>query len=84
MERLINFNDTGVDVKFIISDIYSLETDKKYYIAICQAGLRHMNRPMEVLKKMVASVKKDGIVACVDVNREFENHGLYLFSKYTF
>ncbi len=73
----LSFNDMEVNANFIVSDIYSLEADKKYDIAICQAGLRHMNKPMEVLKKMVASVKKDGIVACVDVNREFENDGLY-------
>lgn len=71
------FDSTGFDAKFIVSDIYSFETDKKYDLAICQAGLRHMNRPMDVLKKMVASTKKGGLVACIDVNREFENDGLY-------
>lgn len=74
----LKFKDTEYDVKFIVSDIYSLETDKKYDMAICQAGLRHMNKPMEILKIMVASVKKGSIVACVDVNREFENDGLYI------
>jgi transcriptional regulator with XRE-family HTH domain len=74
----MNFDNTQFDVKFIVSDIYSLETDKKYDMAICQAGLRHMNKPMEVLKKMVTSVKKDGLVVCVDVNREFENDGIYI------
>jgi len=73
-----NFSNTEFDSKFIISDIYSLETDKQYDIAICQAGLRHMNKPMEVLKKMIASVKKGSLVACVDINREFENDGLYI------
>lgn len=73
-----NFNNTSFDSKFIISDIYSLETDKKYDLAISQAALRHMNKPIEVLKKMVASVKKDGLVACVDINREFEHDGLYI------
>ncbi|WP_160672580.1 DNA (cytosine-5-)-methyltransferase [Clostridium sp. C8-1-8] len=72
------FSDSGFDVNFIISDIYSFETFEKYDIAICQAGLRHMNEPKEILKKMISSVKKDGIVACIDVNREFENAGLYL------
>ncbi|MGF7059713.1 helix-turn-helix domain-containing protein [Brassicibacter mesophilus] len=74
----LNFNNTESDVNFIVSDIYSLEIDKEYDIAICQAGLRHMNKPMEVLKKMVDSIKKDGLVVCVDVNREFENDGLYI------
>ena len=63
---------------FLVSDIYSFEADRKYDIAIIQAGLRHMNRPMEVLKKMIASVKKGGLIICVDVNREFENDGLYI------
>lgn len=72
------FDNTEFDATFILSDLYSLETDKKYDMAICQAGLRHMNKPMEVLKKMVTSVKQGGLVACVDVNREFENDGLYI------
>jgi len=73
-----NFENTKFDVRFIVSDIYSLKTENKYDIAISQAALRHMNKPMEVLKKMVASTKKEGIVACVDVNREFENDGLFI------
>lgn len=72
------FDNTRYEARFIVSDIYSFETDEKYDMAISQAALRHMNKPMEVLKKMVASVKKGGLVACVDVNREFENVGLYI------
>ncbi|MCM0651100.1 helix-turn-helix domain-containing protein [Clostridium swellfunianum] len=74
----VNFKNTVFDVEFITSEIYSLETDKMYDMAVCQAGLRHMNRPIEVLRRMVASVKIGGLVACVDVNREFENDGLYI------
>lgn len=74
----LNFDNTEFDVKFIVSDIYSLDTDKKYDMSIHHAGLRHMNKPMQALKKMVASVKKDGLVVCVEVNREFENDGLYI------
>lgn len=73
----LKFNNTNFDANFIVSDIYSLETDKKYDFAICQSGLRHMNKQMEVLKKMIGSVKKGGLVVCIDVNREFENDGLY-------
>jgi len=36
-----------------------------------------MNKPMEVLKKMADSVKKEGLVVCMDVNREIENVGFY-------
>lgn len=73
-----NFSSYNVNSNFIISDIYSLKTDKKYDLSICQAGLRHMNRPLEVLEKMIGSTKKDGLVACVEINREFENDGLYI------
>lgn len=37
-----------------------------------------MNRPIEALKKMVASVKKNGLVVCIEVNREFESDELYM------
>lgn len=72
------FNNTKYETNFIVSDLYALKTDKKYDLAICQAGMRHMNKPMEVLKKMAESVKKDGLIACIEINREFENDGLYL------
>ena len=77
-EAKLNFDNTEFDVQFIVSDMYSLDTDKKYDMAICQVGLRHMNKPMEGLTKMVASVKKNGLVVCVEVNRDFENDGLYI------
>lgn len=48
----LKFKNTDYSAKIIISDIYSFEVDKKYDIAIIQAGLRHMNRPLEVLNGM--------------------------------
>lgn len=74
----INLKNTGFSAEFIEADVYKYNTDKKYDVAICQACLRHVNRQMDVLNKMIASVKKDGLVVCVEVNREFENDGLYL------
>ncbi|SEU07561.1 DNA (cytosine-5-)-methyltransferase [Lacrimispora sphenoides] len=73
----LSFHNSGFEINFIVSDIYSFETNKKYDIAVCQSGLRHMNKPMEVLKKMAESVKKEGLVVCMDVNRELENVGFY-------
>lgn len=73
-----NFSGTEFNSSFIISDIYSLEVANKYDMAICQAGLRHMNKSMEVLEKMITSVKKDGLIACIEINREFENDGVYI------
>jgi transcriptional regulator with XRE-family HTH domain len=74
----LNFSNAELDSRFVVSDIYSLEMDKTYDMAICQAGLRHMNKPVEVLKRMRAAVKKSGLVVCVEINREFENVGVYI------
>ncbi len=72
------FTDSNHATEFIASDLYDFGTLKKYDMAIIQVGLRHMNRPLEVLRQMIASVKKGGLVICIDVNREFENDGLYI------
>ena len=73
-----DFEKNNFKANFVASDIYSFKTSPKYDIAICQAGLRHMNRPQKVLEKMVDSVKTKGLVVCVEINREFENDGLYI------
>lgn len=72
-----NCEGTYCNVKFMVSDLYSFKQNKKYDIAILQVGLRHMNRPMEVLSNMIDSVKKNGLVISVEINREFENAGFY-------
>lgn len=72
------FQNTEYATNFIASDIYTFKSDKRYDLAVGVAALRHLNRPMELMKNMIASVKKGGLVACIDVNREFENVGLYL------
>ena len=69
-------NDTN-NMNFMVSDLYSLNQNKKYDIAILQIGLRHMNSPVDVLSNMINAVKKNGLVICVDINREFENVGFY-------
>jgi transcriptional regulator with XRE-family HTH domain len=69
---------TELNMSFVEGDIYTFKSNKKYDMAICQAGLRHKNKPMQALKIMVEAIKKDGLVVCVEVNREFENDGFYI------
>lgn len=71
------YENSGFCADFLVSDLYSFCSAKKYDMAICHAGLRHMNRPLDMLKTMAAAVKKGGLVVSVDVNREFENDGFY-------
>ncbi|MDF2905255.1 MAG: hypothetical protein K0R34_576 [Herbinix sp.] len=72
------FMDTEISAEFIESSIYDLISNKRYDLAICQACLRHLKRPLEALTKMVEVVRKGGMVVCVEVNREFENDGTYI------
>ncbi len=72
------FLETEITAEFMVSDLYSFRTDKKYDLAVCQGCLRHVNRPLEVLAKMTDAVKKGGLVIGVEVNREFENDGIYI------
>ncbi|MCT4545342.1 MAG: methyltransferase domain-containing protein [Vallitalea sp.] len=77
-EARIIFKDSAYKTKFIKSDLNSLKVKEKYDIAICQALLRHLPNPKEILKKMTDSVKIGGMVICAEINREFENVGLYI------
>ncbi len=72
------FINTKISSDFIEADIYKLNTNKKYDLAICQGCLRHLNRPMEALTNVVEVVRKGGMVVCVEVNREFENDSTYI------
>jgi Predicted transcriptional regulators len=72
------FRDTNIPADFIVEGIYSFKSDKKYDFSICQACLRHLNRPLEALSNMVEAVKDGGMVVGVEVNREFENDGTYI------
>jgi transcriptional regulator with XRE-family HTH domain len=77
-EAKLYFQTHNQTANFIISDIYSFKATKQYDIAISEVGLRHVNRPLEILSAMKNSIKKDGLVICIDVNREFEHDGLYI------
>jgi len=72
------FKDSEFKTKFIKSDLNSFIVREEYDMAICQALLRHLPNPKEILKKMTDAVSIGGMVICVEVNREFENAGLYI------
>lgn len=72
------FIDTNGSIDFIESDIYNFNSNKKYDLSICQACLRHLNRPMEALTNMIEAVREGGMIVCVEVNREFENDGTFI------
>jgi len=82
-ERLIEeakstFEGSEFKTEFIRSDLGAYDVNGKYDMAICQALLRHMPNPKEILQKMVDAVCIGGRVICIEVNREFEHAGLHI------
>jgi 2-polyprenyl-3-methyl-5-hydroxy-6-metoxy-1,4-benzoquinol methylase len=77
-EAKLLFKDSDYSVEFIKSDINTFDVKEKYDMAICQALLRHLPNPKDILKKMIDSVSCGGLVVGIEVNREFENAGLYI------
>ncbi len=65
-------------VSLLKGDFYEYPIPKKYDICIAQVVLRHVNTPERVLQLMYQSAKRDGMVICIDVNREMEADGLYI------
>jgi transcriptional regulator with XRE-family HTH domain len=72
------FSHTTYPTFFQVCDLYDYIPEKVYDIVICQAVLRHLSKPWDILQKMADSAAENGLVACIEVNREFENAGLYL------
>lgn len=73
-----NFHNTKYKTNFVATDIYKFQPNKQYDLSICQATLRHMNQPMQILWKMKYAVKQNGLVVSIEINREIENIGLYV------
>lgn len=72
------FDKESYDSQFIIADILDYEAKEKYDMVICQSLLRHVNKGKSMLRKMIDFLKPGGLLVCVECNREFESHGLYV------
>lgn len=73
-----NFDKESYNSQFILADILKYETREKYDMVICQSLLRHVNDGKSMLRKMIDFLKPGGLLVCVECNREFESHGLYV------
>ena len=75
------FSNSKAKVCFEVSDINDYEADAEYDIAICQAVLRHLNNPGDILKKMVGFIKDNGLVICIEPSRRMENAGIFIDNR---
>lgn len=72
------FADTEYHTEFIQANLKQFEPKPQYDLAVCQAVLRHISQPEDILKKMADSVRPSGMVICIEVNRKMENAGIYV------
>lgn len=72
------FSDCKAEVSFEAMDLNDYDPVAEYDIAICQAVLRHLNNPEDILKKMTQSVKENGLVICIEPSRRMENAGIFI------
>lgn len=63
--------------ELICADLNEYVPKGKYDIAISQATLRHIPKPINILKKMRDSVVNDGWVICFEGDRPIEDAGFY-------
>lgn len=64
--------------KFVCQDGYNYQPEEKYDMVICQAFLRELSSPKKILTNMIASLKPDGLIVCIEVDRELDNAGTYI------
>lgn len=74
------FKASDFETRFEVVDLLEYEPVNKYDVVICQSVLRHIPKAKDVLKKMVASAEKDGLVISIEPSRRMENSGLYIDS----
>lgn len=66
------------DMKFICGDLMEYESPLKYDIVMERSVMRHLSRQEAFLDRMISLCRRDGLVVCMDVNRELECDGLYI------
>lgn len=59
-------------------DFLSMQVNEEYDIVICQSVLRHLGKSEPFIRKMLEATKPNGLIVCIDANREFECDGTYI------
>lgn len=72
------FQEKNIAGNLICGDIFEMPETARYDIVLCQSVLRHMGNSEPLIRKMMRLAKKDGLIVCIDTNREFECAGLYI------
>ena len=72
------YHDLDFSTRFVCKDVYHHKEKEKYDIVICQAFLRELSNPKLALINMISSLKANGMIICIEVDRELDNAGMYI------
>ena len=72
------YADAKYAVEFICQNAYEYKEKEKYDMVICQAFLRELSSPERALNNMLYALKREGMIVCIEVNRELDNAGTYI------
>lgn len=72
------FSSLPFQTEYICGDVEELDFVNEYDIAMCHAFLLHLNKPENMVRKMVRSVKHNGRIIC------FEPHWIANMANYRF
>lgn len=72
------FKNTEYETYFIQADLNEYKAKEKYDIAICQTVLQHIPNPVKILEVMKECVKPDGMVICIELNRDVLGAAMYI------
>lgn len=73
-EKLIEKNDINGEI--IKCDFLESNFHGKFDVVICQSVLRHIGDSREFIEKMIRAAKENGLIICIDANREIECCGI--------
>lgn len=71
------FQKTSYPYELIQQDIYLFEPEKKYDVVVALYLLTYVQHPEQLLEKMKASLKPDGMLLLIDSNKEVERAGYF-------
>ena len=72
------FEASGMEGTFIEADLRTYTPCRTFDLVVSQALLRHLDDGEGCLRQMASWTKAGGLVAVMEVNREFEADGLYV------
>lgn len=73
-----SFREMPYEADFICDDFRTYQFGRQYDLVISQAAMRHAGNAQEFLRKMISLAQSGGMVAVIDINREFESDGFYV------